>query len=148
MKTSFPRPFVFAVVSLALCGLPNVSRADYSIIWSTIAGGGDTSTGGAYSLTGTIGQSDTGAMSGPNYAIAGGFWSMPEGPILSIHRNSPTDLMISWPSYWGGYQLQQTPALGQPQWTDVSSAPVVVVLQSQASVSPTIGNQFYRLKKH
>jgi hypothetical protein len=34
----------------------------YSIDWSTIDGGGGTSTGGVYSVTGTIGQPDAGAI--------------------------------------------------------------------------------------
>src|SRR5207237_460684 len=41
-------------------------------------GGGGTSTGGGYSLSGTIGQPDassfTSPMSGGNYSLVGGFW--------------------------------------------------------------------------
>ena len=51
--------------------------AQYSIDWSTIDGGGGTSTGGVYSVTGTIGQPDAGpAMAGGNYSLVGGFWSL------------------------------------------------------------------------
>jgi hypothetical protein len=32
----------------------------YSMDWSTIDGGGDTSTGGVYSVSGTVGQPDAG----------------------------------------------------------------------------------------
>ena len=50
---------------------------NYSIDWYKIAGGGGTSTNGAYSLTGTIGQPDaSSAMSGGNYSVTGGFWSL------------------------------------------------------------------------
>ena len=49
----------------------------YSIDWSTVDGGGGTSTGGVYSVTGTIGQPDAGStMSGGNYTLEGGFWGI------------------------------------------------------------------------
>jgi len=44
------------------------------ITQSTIDGGGGTSTGGSYELSGTIGQPDAGQMSGGSYALTGGFW--------------------------------------------------------------------------
>lgn len=46
----------------------------YDLTWSTIDGGGGTSTGGTYSLSGTIGQPATDAVSGGVYTLAGGFW--------------------------------------------------------------------------
>lgn len=48
----------------------------YSIDWHTIDGGGGTSTGGEYSLSATIAQTDAGTMSGGGYTLDGGFWSM------------------------------------------------------------------------
>lgn len=47
----------------------------FDLTWSTIDGGGDTSPGGGYMLSGTIGQPDAGAMSGGDYTLIGGFWS-------------------------------------------------------------------------
>ena len=38
-------------------------------------GGYPFSTGGAYSLGGTIGQSDAGLLAGPGYQLSGGFWT-------------------------------------------------------------------------
>ena len=48
----------------------------YSIDWWTIDGGGDMwATGGAFELSGTIGQPDAGAlMTGGNFELAGGLW--------------------------------------------------------------------------
>lgn len=63
---------------VAFCVLmPLVASADpgYSISWFTVDGGGGRSTGGVYTLTGTIGQHDAGApISGGVYEITGGFW--------------------------------------------------------------------------
>ncbi len=47
----------------------------YDLSWYTIDGGGATfSTGGGYSLGGTIGQPDAGSMGGGSYQLNGGFW--------------------------------------------------------------------------
>jgi hypothetical protein len=48
---------------------------DHDLTWSTVDGGGATfSTGSGYSLGGTTGQPDAGAMTGGVYTLAGGFW--------------------------------------------------------------------------
>ncbi|MCL6510650.1 MAG: hypothetical protein K6U78_08175 [Anaerolineae bacterium] len=50
----------------------------YNLTWNTFDGGGATfSTGGSYTLGGTAGQADAGAMTGGAYALQGGFWSPP-----------------------------------------------------------------------
>ena len=47
----------------------------YSIDWYSVDGGGAMDTGGgAYSLSGTIGQADAGTLSGSGYTLSGGFW--------------------------------------------------------------------------
>lgn len=53
---------------------------DFSIDWYTIDGGGGLSNGGAFTLTGTIGQPDAnfGGAQGGIYGFVGGFWG---GPI-------------------------------------------------------------------
>jgi hypothetical protein len=56
------------------------SSAGYDLTWWTVDGGGGTCTTGSYSLTGTIGQSDTGAMNGGDYTLAGGFWGGDTAP--------------------------------------------------------------------
>lgn len=51
------------------------SGGGYDLTWSTVDGGGATfSTGGTYSLGGTIGQPDAGTLSGGSYTLGGGFW--------------------------------------------------------------------------
>ncbi len=56
---------------------------DFSIDSYSIDGGGGTSTGGTFSMTGTIGQHDAsvGASIGGIYSLTGGFW----GTGLSDH---------------------------------------------------------------
>ena len=56
-------------VALAQTGGP------YNLEWHTFDGGGGQMSGGSYSVSGTIGQADAGAlMSGGSYALQGGFW--------------------------------------------------------------------------
>ncbi len=49
------------------------SGGPYSIVFSTIDGGGGTSGGGPFTLTGTIGQHDAKSSTGGSYVILGGF---------------------------------------------------------------------------
>ena len=54
----------------------------YEISWYTIDGGGGTSRGGDYVLTGTIGQPDADWSSAADYELSGGFW--PGGPLCFV----------------------------------------------------------------
>ncbi len=57
------------VVSIAVAQ----SGGGYDLTWNTIDGGGGTSSNGAYTLNGTIGQADAGSLSGSGYTLSGGF---------------------------------------------------------------------------
>jgi len=59
-------------------------QQSHDLSWHTIDGGGHTwSSGGTYSLGGTIGQPDAGYLAGGTYALAGGFW---EGWAEALHK--------------------------------------------------------------
>ena len=129
-----------------------VARGQFTVDWSTIDGGGSSSTGGVYSISGTIGQPDTGAMSGGNFTLQGGFWAAlavvqtPGTPTLSIQATNQT-LVLTWPAPATGYVLQENPSLTTTNWTTVSNAPAVVVGELRVTISSPIGNRFYRLIK-
>jgi len=57
--------------------------ADYEISWRTIDGGGGTSSGGQYTLSGTIGQPDADFSGGGSYEVLGGFWT--GGPLCMVN---------------------------------------------------------------
>jgi hypothetical protein len=62
--------------------------AQISIPWFTIDGGGGTSTGGGFTLSGTIGQPDAGVtMTGGGFSLVGGFW-----PAFSTNQCGPSDV--------------------------------------------------------
>ena len=65
------------------------SGGGYDLSWSTIDGGGGTSTGGPYTLTATIGQPDAAWTAGPlgaggDYELLGGFWPGPYGCFVDF----------------------------------------------------------------
>jgi hypothetical protein len=76
------------LLGLLLSGISFAQQ--YSIDWYKISGGGGTSNGGVYSVSGTIGQHDAGGpMTGGNYSLTGGFWALyavqtPGAPLLTI----------------------------------------------------------------
>ncbi|MFN0150592.1 MAG: FlgD immunoglobulin-like domain containing protein [bacterium] len=82
MKNTHRKRFAAAVVGIAAAiGITAVSPASaqtggtYDLSWNTIDGGGATfSTGGTYSLGGTIGQYDVGTLIGGSYVLSAGFW--------------------------------------------------------------------------
>ena len=135
------------IASLAL----SAGAQTYDISWFSIDGGGGTSSGGTYSVTGTIGQPDAGVLSGGNYTIVGGFWSAiaavpvsPGSPQLSVSV-SGQNVTISWPSSSTGFTLQETASLNSPNWQAVPQT----VNTNGATLSITLtapaGTMFYRL---
>ena len=64
------------------------SGGGYDLSWSTVDGGGTTSTGANYVLTGTIGQADADAITGGTYRLVGGFW----GSRVQVRVYLPTVL--------------------------------------------------------
>src|SRR4051794_37825949 len=95
--------FTFLFCLLSILSFTAVSPAQtYDISWYTIDGGGGTSTGGVYSISGTIGQPDAGKLTGGNYTIDGGFWGItaavqtPGAPFLTI-TPAGASVIISWP---------------------------------------------------
>src|SRR6266487_812109 len=68
---------IAALLTLLLFAL-SASAQTFTIDWFSIDGGGAmNSTGERFSVVGTIGQPDAGpTMSGGNFSMAGGFWSL------------------------------------------------------------------------
>jgi hypothetical protein len=136
-----------------LCLAPVLQAQNYSIHWYKVAGGGSTSIGGVYSISGTIGQPEAGHMAGGNYSLDGGFWGIiasvqtPGSPDLRVLRSSTNTVIIAWPAPSTGFSLQQSPVANNPAtWTGVTNTPVVVGSENQLIIAPPTGNRFYRLK--
>ena len=133
------------------CGLHTFAQS-YSIDWYKVAGGGGTSTGSVYSVSGTIGQHDAGGpMTGGNYSLTGGFWALyavqtPGAPVLSIKLTTTNTAQVYWASPSTGYNLQVNTNLSTTNWvtpvegvTDNGTIKFIIV-------NPPTANRFYRLK--
>lgn len=71
----------FALVLAILCAGSALAQAiGYDLSWYTTDGGGGTSRGADYTLSGTIGQPEAGGAAGSNYTLVGGFWT-PRGGV-------------------------------------------------------------------
>src|SRR5687768_18612225 len=93
-----------AILSMAL----TLSAQNYKIDWFTIDGGGGTSSGGPYTLSGTIGQPDAGTLAGGSFSLVGGFWGgafavqQVGSPTLSI-QPAGGNVIISWDPNSSGF---------------------------------------------
>jgi len=130
-------------------GLCAAAFAQYSIDWRTIDGGGGTSTGGVYSVSGTIGQPDAGpTMTNGQYSVTGGFWALPtalqttNAPTLTIVPATPGKATVSWTPDTPGYVLQETWVLSPANWTNSPSGATNPIV-----VPATLPTKFYRLYK-
>jgi hypothetical protein len=129
------------------------SGQSYSINWYKIAGGGGTSTGGTYQVSGTIGQHDAGGpMTGGNFSLTGGFWSLisvvqtPGLPNLTITFVGPNSVVVSWPNT-GSYTSQQNSNLAGGSWTTSGYSITTANGTNSITITPPTENLFFRLKQ-
>ena len=138
------------MASLVFLAAAVISQAQsYSIDWHTIDGGGGTSTGGVYAVSGTIGQPDAGGpMNGGQFTLTGGYWALPtavqssNAPTLLIGPVAPGFATISWTPATPGFVLQSSPTLTPPAWTAAPSGAT-----NPITVPATLPTKFYRLFK-
>jgi len=68
----------YLVLGMLFFSIQSAAMAQpFSIDWFTVDGGGGSSTGGAFTLSGTIGQSDAASnptLTGGTFELTGGFW--------------------------------------------------------------------------
>jgi len=151
-ETSSQKTKALLLLLLLSLAVPGVYAQNYSIDWFTIDGGGGTSTGGVFSVSGTIGQPDAGHMSGGNYTLDGGFWGIiaavqtPGAPILRVFRTTTNTVVLAWPVSSTVFSLQQEPNLSVPNWGPVTNSSSVVGSENQVIITAPAGNRFYRLK--
>ena len=138
--------FSLIVALTVICG---AVRAQLAIDWFSIDGGGGTSTGGVYSVSGTIGQPDPGTpMTNGQYSIIGGFWALPiavqtlGSPTLKIVPGPPGQATVSWTPNTPGFVLQEALILSPANWINsLSGATNPVVVPATAT------RKFYRLSR-
>jgi hypothetical protein len=125
----------------------------YKIDWYTIDGGGGTSSGGQYTVSGTIGQPDAGKMTGGNYELTGGFWGIaivlqePGSPPLTIMR-SGGNVVLTWLASYAGFTLQTNVSAANPAgWGTAVQSVVNNNGTNTVTVPANFNLNFFRLKK-
>jgi hypothetical protein len=146
---------------LLAVGLPAAAQSGgvYELGWFTIDGGGGTSSGGGYTLSGSIGQPDAGGpLTGGGYSLVGGFWSAvsavqtPGAPLLTVTRDAVSGAVtVSWPVPADGWVLDQTGALATSpaaiSWNQVGFPYQTNAGRISITVPNPSGNRVYRLRK-
>jgi hypothetical protein len=128
-----------------------IGRAQsYSIDWYKVAGGGGTSTGGTYSVSGTIGQHDAGGpMMGGNYSLTGGFWALisvvqtPGAPTLYISHSGNT-VTVYWQNV-SGWTLHQNGSLANTNGWSLNGSWTTSNGTNILNLTSPAGNLFFRL---
>lgn len=123
-----------------------------AIDWYQISGGGGTSAGGNFSVSGTIGQPDAGlTMSGGNFSLTGGYWSIiavfqSAGAPNLVVFHSGRNVTVSWPDT-GSFVLQQNGGLDPAGWADSSYQVSIADGTNSVTLAPSNGNMYFRLKQ-
>jgi hypothetical protein len=122
----------------------------YSIDWYKISGGGGTSTGGVFTVNGTIGQHDSGQVfAGGNFSITGGFWSIiaavqtPGAPTLYV-GNSGNAVTVFWNTV-PGWNLQQNSNLGNASGWSTSTGLTSSNGTNYLNIISPAANLFFRV---
>jgi hypothetical protein len=138
------------LLALAFGAAATTASAQYAIDWYKISGGGGASSGGRFSLTGTIGQHDAGGtMSGGHYSLAGGFWGQvsavqtPGAPTLYISR-SGNRVTVFWEAV-SGWILAQNANLAAPGGWSASAGVTTADGTNSLTIPAPAGNLFFRL---
>jgi hypothetical protein len=138
-----------AVLLVALAPASSFAQS-YTIDWYKVAGGGGTSTGGTYTVNGTIGQHDAGGpMTGGNYSLTGGFWALISvvqtagGPTLYLSHSGST-VTVHWRDV-AGWSLQQNSNLATSAGWSVNSSWTTSNGTNSLNLTSPPGNLFFRL---
>ncbi len=87
---------IIAGAPLALAGAAYGQMGpNLDLTWNSYDGGGGVSTGGGFTLTGTIGQPDAGSMVGGTLQVLGGFWGSGGPPACYPDCNGVGGLTIA-----------------------------------------------------
>ena len=141
------------ILALAAFSLASAAHAQFSIPWFTIDGGGGTSAGGTFTLSGTVGQAEAApALVGGTFKLEPGFWSSvtvqqtPGAPTLKIQLVANGLAVISWPATVTGFVLEETASAGLPYSWNNTTQPMVDTVTEHTVTVPANGNKCFRLR--
>jgi hypothetical protein len=140
----------FIILNFAFCF--QALGQKLSVDWYKISGGGGTSAGGNFSVSGTIGQHDASAsLTGGNFSVTGGFWSLinvvqtPGAPPLYISR-AANFVTVSWQNVAGWNLIQNNNLMTPVASWNASSSPTLTNGTNYLTFVNPAGNLFFCLK--
>ena len=130
------------ILILLILATAGHARAQFTLDWSTADAGGGECSGGAYSLRGTIAQTDAAApASGGTLSLDGGYWTFPDAspplPELVIRLDSGF-VILNWQETDTAVVLESSTDL--QLWLPVDPQPVTNVW-----AAPQSERGFFRL---
>jgi hypothetical protein len=140
-----------ALLAIAAWVTFSLNAQTYSFDWFKVAGGGGISTGGVFTVSGTIGQHDAGGpLTGGNFSVVGGFWSLivvqtTGAPTLKIFLTTTNTAVVSWPSPSPNWRLQENPSPSGSSWITPTETVNDNGTEKFIVVNPVAGSRFYRL---
>lgn len=141
----------FLLVLLFAALMPGRAAAQLAIDWFSAGFGAGTSSGGNFTLSATAGEASSGALSGGQFTINGGFWAITSqasaAPRIGIALTATNTVVISWPSSASGWSLQKNPGLDPQQWVDVLSTPANDGTRYSTVVNVSPGTLYLRLRR-
>jgi len=141
------------IIALSALLSPIATAQSFSIDWYKVAGGGGASTGGVFTVSGTIGQHDAGQqLAGGGFSLTGGFSALyalqtPGSPFLTISLTPTNTVVVSWPSSSAGFMLQQSVDAASANWSNFSGSVTDDGTTQSVIVPIQPGTLFFRLRK-
>lgn len=144
-------------IALLAGGMLNAGAQNFAMPRHVFASGGGNSKGGAFVLSGTVGQPDAGApLTGGAFTLTGGFWALPvavqtpDAPVLSVMFTNNL-VVVSWPLPAEDFVLEQAAVLTTTPattiWTPVPPPYQVNATHQYITTSPGGVAAFYRLRR-
>ena len=72
----------------------------------------------------------------------------PVAPTLNIQRTSTNTFLLSWPTSFIGFALEQNTNLVTGNWAGVTNSAIVTNGLNQVLVAPATGSRFFRLRTY
>ena len=124
------------------------SGGRYTMVRSVIAGGGaTTSTGGGFSLSGTIGQPVAGLPTGGRFSVQSGFWITPSLLIFAPAKVG-NGFNVSFETEPGRtYIVEYTNSLFNPNWQPLPTQNGDGTVKTVSDTAPGVTIRFYRIRE-
>lgn len=156
MHTKYFIPASYPALGLALALGTHHVQAQPSLDWFLIDGIGGVSMDGAVAIVATISPEDSGFMANGTVSFHSVFQPWPgfifQPPLVQpgLQISFATNhVVIRWPAFFSGYQLECAPALESAgtNWTAVAQPPVTEGAELHLALPANGPARFYRLRR-